>query len=404
MRKYSNFAKRLMEEVAVTAVIGAQQTLFPKYSDLVILDDIFPHLLSAFRIAEYNAYLESFPLSHVYSTAASFRVLGDSRSFPDVVQEYESQFPEFKERITRFHPGRALHAELAYTVFIWNAYSFLNTIERNRLPFVFTLYPGGGFALEDSTCNEKLKRVCSSPNLCCVIATQKITVEYLLANDLCDPSKVKFIYGGVFPWEPFMHNRALKKYFRRDKSSFDICFVANKYTARGIDKGYDVFIETVSSFSKSHANVAVHIVGNFDKNDIDTSDIEKINFYGYQKTSFFREFYANMDVILSPNAPFLLGPGAFDGFPTGACAEAGMSGVAVFCTDLLNQNIYFKDGEDIVIVPRSADEILNRLDHYYYNRDDLIELSKLGQAKFTLVFSPAMQLHPRLQILTQFVN
>src|SRR5260221_13378619 len=47
---------------------------------LVILDDIFPHLLSAFRIAEFNAYLSRYPNSVVHSTAVSFSVIGDRRS------------------------------------------------------------------------------------------------------------------------------------------------------------------------------------------------------------------------------------------------------------------------------------------------------------------------------------
>ena len=76
----------------------------------------------------------------------------------------------------------------------------------------------------------------------------------------------------------------------------------------------------------------------------------QVKFYGAQRTEFFPSFYSQMDLILAPNIPFTLLPGAFDGFPPGGCIEAGLSGVAVFCTDVLNQNIAFKDGEELVIV------------------------------------------------------
>ena len=32
-----------------------------------------------------------------------------------------------------------------------------------------------------------------------------------------------------------------KKYYRHDKITFDICFVANKYMPGGVDKGFDRF-------------------------------------------------------------------------------------------------------------------------------------------------------------------
>ena len=42
-----------------------------------------------------------------------------------------------------------------------------------------------------------------------------------------------------------------------------------------------------------------------------------------------------MDLIISPNVPFVLASGAFDGFPTACCMEAALSGTAMFVTDEL---------------------------------------------------------------------
>src|SRR3970282_285347 len=104
----------------------------------------------------------------------------------------------------------------------------------------------------------------------------------------------------------------------------------------------------------------------------------QILFHGRKRTDFFPSFYSGMDIILSPNIPFVLHPGSFDGFPTGACMEAGICGVAVFCSDVLKQNIRFRDGEEIVVVPPDPAEIEETIWRYYRNPDALYRLSARG--------------------------
>jgi hypothetical protein len=108
-----------------------------------------------------------------------------------------------------------------------------------------------------------------------------------------------------------------------------------------------------------------------------------------------------MDAILSPNVPFLLYPGAFDGFPTGACMEAGISGVAVFCSDVLKQNIRFRDREEIVIVPPDPDEIEETIWGYYRNPDALYRLSAQGMEAFRQAFDLSRQMEPRLRCISE---
>src|SRR5687767_8432783 len=72
-----------------------------QHASLVILDDIFPHLLSAFRIAEFNAYLSRYPNSLAYSTGLAFPAVGEYRSFEEVRAEYLTAYPEFQGRV---HP------------------------------------------------------------------------------------------------------------------------------------------------------------------------------------------------------------------------------------------------------------------------------------------------------------
>ncbi len=275
----------------------------------------------------------------------------------------------------------------------------------HSVPFVFTLYPGGGFQLDQDESDEKLRRVCSSPNFEKVIVTQKIIYEYLLDRKFCDPEKIEFIYGGVYPSSRLVGQKGVKNYYKRDKDTFDICFVAHKYMERGVDKGYDVFVEVAKLLSKTHEDIFFHVVGSFDETDIDVSGIRgRIKFYGTRPTKFFPAFYRRMDAILSPNVPFVLSPGAFDGFPTGACMEAGLGGVAVFCTDQLNQNVAFEDGEEIVIVPRDVETICATIDRYHQDPEALYELSTKGQKAFARVFDVEAQLEPRLRILSDLLE
>src|SRR5262245_59341744 len=75
---------------------------------LLILDDMFPQMLSGFRIAEYNGYLEDFRNATVYSTASVFPHIGERRSFRAVVKEYEDRFPQYRGRVVKHTLGQDL--------------------------------------------------------------------------------------------------------------------------------------------------------------------------------------------------------------------------------------------------------------------------------------------------------
>jgi len=372
--------------------------------DLVILDDIFPLLLSAFRIAEYNSYLNIFPKSLVLSTGTTIQNIDPNLSFAGVASEYESLYPQFKGRVRKFDDRISINAKLIYTVFINNIFYFINFIEINNIPFVFTLYPGGGFHIDEEAANQKLIRVFSSPNFRKVIVTQKNSYEYLIDKRFCKPNQIEFIYGGVLPSDRLNNYSSTKKYYKQNKNTFDICFVANKYQPTGMVKGYDIFIEVAKQLATQHNDFRFHIVGGHQRNDIDVSLLENhIFFYGRRNTDFFPSFYSSMDLILSPNRPAYL-PGAFDGFPTGCCVEAVLCGVALFCTDCLNLNIIFKDREEIVLISLNVPEICEIIEDYYYNYDRLCKLAQKGQEAFKKIFDIKSQIEPRLKIIQEILK
>ncbi len=384
---------------------NALQTHIALYPKIVIFDDIFPHLLSAFRIAEFNYYLKNFKNAQIFTDPKAFAYINEKRSFNQVKAEYESYYPEYKERIHLFNKNIEYAFDLAYMIFLNNAFRFIDVIEKNNIPFVFTLYPGGGFELYNKYSDEKLKRICASPNLKKIIVTQSITKNYLLERGFINSNKIEFIYGGVLPSDLLNTELVKKKYYKSDKNTFDICFVANKYMPKGINKGYDVFIEVANKLNKIFDDIKFHVVGNYDENDIDVKEIsDRITFYGIRNTKFFPDFYSKMDIILSPNLPYILSEGNFDGFPTGCCIEAGLSQVAVFCTDELKLNNTLKEREEIVIIKHDSDSITDIIKYYYNHPNELYIIGQKGQTKFKKVFDIKNQMSPRMEILTNVWN
>ena len=364
---------------------------------LVILDDNFPNPFAAHRVIEFNAYLELFEDLRIYSAAPTFQYL---------IKEYSRYYPQFRSSIRPHNDHRILRGKGVYIVFLHNAYRFLENVEKAGLPFVFELYPGGEFRLNERVSDERLQRVFSSPGFRKVIVTQKITMDYLVDKGFCDLARIEFILGGVCASNQLNSSIYPRRRYGIDKEILDVCFVAYKHMPGGIDKGYDRFIAAARILARRNQQIRFHVVGSFDESDADIGDLRgRISFYGSQYTDFFPEFYASMDIILSPNIPFVLAPGAFDGFPTSCCIEAGFCGVAVFCTDELGMSHgVFKDREEIVIISREPTEISDVIEEYMARPDRLAELAARGQHALQRVFDLNKQMEPRLRVLSSFLE
>jgi len=363
---------------------------------LIVIDDFFPSIISNFRITEFNYYMSVFPNCEVYSAIGY--------GFSNVYNQYVTMYPQFAGRVKQFNPYIMPKCSLFYTMFLNNAYFLVPYFERENTPFVFTLYPGGGLHLNDLTCNNKLIRIFSSNAFKSVIVTQEIVYRYIIDNKFISPDKVHYIYGIVDDSEYFRVNAGSKKQYGRDKGTFDICFVGGKYSERGIDKGYDTFIEVCKRLINISDKFKFHVVGGFNRGDIDVSALGgNINFYGYKAKDFFVNFYPSMDIILSPTIPFARLDGEFDGFPTGCCVQAALCGTAVFSTDILNLNKQFVDGKEIVIVKKDINEIVSKIVYYATNIKELYILSKNGRSKFMQVFDAANQIRIRIQVIKRYL-
>jgi glycosyltransferase involved in cell wall biosynthesis len=366
---------------------------------LLILDDIFPLLTSGFRLAEYNAYLAHFARAEVYSTGASLHIVGEPRSFSDIKEEYAKRYPQLAARVHKIDADADFDGDFAYTIFVNNMRRNVRRLDEKRIPFAFTLYPGGGFGLNRPESDAKLARITASRYFRKVIVTQRIVRDYLLEKGFCSPSHIELIYGVIC-----QSIQAERRYYQIHKESLDICFAAHRYVDVGRGKGYDIFIDVAHGLASQNPRARFHVVGGFTPDDVDVSALgSRISFYGAREPAFFGPFFRNMDLIVAPNRPFVTTPIHFDGFPTGCCAEAGLAGVPVFAADPLGLNIAFRDGEDIVLISHDRDEIIARIVQHTEDPERLVALSRRTAMAFRRVFGPDAQVAPRLRILSDLM-
>lgn len=367
-----------------------------KKNRLMLLDETFPNIRSPFRITEFNYYLNKFPSSQLYSSAPDYY---------NYKKKYLSIYPKNKSRIFHFESHFVFPANLAYVIFLHNIISFLPFLEKRNIPFVFELYPGGYFQINNERSDSDLKRVFNSPLFRHVIVTQKITYDYLIEKNFCNRDKITFIYGGVLPLDSLHAQIEEKKEFPQNKETFDICFVANRYLPKGEDKGYDIFIDISKKLLQKYPYLRFHVVGDYNEKIIDIEEIKnQITFYGTQDTKFFPSFYSKMDLFLSPNRNNTLLPGAFDGFPTGACIEASACGVALCVTDPVNLNLYYRNREDMLIINHDIKSIYETVEWAITNTRDLYELAKKGQATTMRIFDERVQMEPRINQIEKAYN
>ncbi|MBW9158440.1 glycosyltransferase [Clostridium tagluense] len=374
---------------------------FSENLDLVIIDDIFPCDMSGFRYQEFTSYLEEIENTKIMCTGETIEQFLHL-NVDEVIIQYKRSFPRFSGKVCRYDYWREIGCKLMYFVFPTNAYNSLPIMEKYHIPFIFTLYPGGGFALNNSESDRRLKRLMKSPYFKKVIVTQQVTYDYLINNKFCSLEKIEFIFGGVMPLMEYNKAKSYNKVrYGFEKGNFDICFVAQKYTKKGEDKGYDVFIDIAKILCGMYANIHFHVVGRFDENDIDISNIKNhITFYGTLNIDNFDSFFTDKDIILSPNIDGKISYGTFDGFPTGSCVEAGLRKTAIFCTDPLNLNgDRIVNAKEIVIIPHDAKKASEIIEYYYKNPQLIKDIGDNCQEKLLYLFSYEYQIAPRIKIL-----
>lgn len=253
-----------------------------KYN-FVIIDSTFPQKNPrGFRNTEINEYFKkikkcaSFTMYPMKPDSDAWFTHGygmTKEEFKENKKNYLKIYPQNKKKIFLLKENKKYDFKLCYSFFLAETYTLLPFYEKNQIPFIFTLYPGGGFGLNFKKSDNMLKKIFQSKYFKGVIVTQPITKKYLLEKKLCPNKKIHYIKGG---WVQFKKNEIYKKnFYKKDKPTFDICFVARKYSPKGIDKGYDLFIKTAKILCRKTKDIMFHVIGNFTPEDIDITKIKK---------------------------------------------------------------------------------------------------------------------------------
>jgi glycosyltransferase involved in cell wall biosynthesis len=375
---------------------------------LLLLDTSFPSPQSSFRYGEFSSYLKAIPGSRIYSSTWEIASLGGGQ-FADLARRYSSASGVALDRVQTFDSECDLSCRTAYCVFLNNAHLFFREVDGLRAErLAFTLYPGGGFVLNDTVSDTKLRRLCDDSRLGCIVTTQALTWRYLVEGGFCAPERILHVFGGIIPdrYDPAVMDAALG--MRRDNGDrLQVCFVAHRYSATGIEKGYDVFAALVRAM-RAHPKIDFHVVGGFAPDTIDLAGAANIAFHGIQGADFFPAFYSRMDIIVSPNiseSRLNGGRGSFDGFPTTVCVEAGLRGVAMFLADLDSMNTdidgrqVFVPGRDVEIIDRDPVRLLALVERYAEDRSALRRLAMQGREVLLREFSFERQMTPRVDML-----
>ncbi|HEY2557265.1 MAG TPA: glycosyltransferase [Diaminobutyricibacter sp.] len=359
---------------------------------VVILDDIFPNLATGFRIAEFNWLMQRDAVSHVLTTQPLLETL----------PLYVAQYPELADRVRPYSRDALQGASLAWMTFLNNAAHFMNDLEATDTPFVVTLYPGGGLNLGTPEADDKLAAVLASPLLQSVITTQPFVTEHVRA--IAPHVVVDEIYGVVVSPTYLGPGAGFRDDYYAGSSvgssTLRLCFAAHKYTPRGEDKGYDIFIDAVRGLRAEGIPVEAHVIGGFTEDDIDVTDLgECLTFHGELTTRDLKSAFSTMDLVLSPNRPRVLEPNAFDGFPLGSVIEAALCGAGIVATDALAQNRLFMDGRNILIVQPSADDIVHRIAELIAAPGGIKRLAQAGLAVARRGYGVNGQLWSRLNVM-----
>ena len=378
----------------------------------IIIDSMFPQKVPfGFRNIEINEYLKRVKGAKAYAMYP-MKPWGDAwfpwsygvekDAYEDNVKGYLGHYPDNSRRVDYLDSKKTYRAQLAYSYFLAETYVLLPFYERNKIPFVFMLYPGGAFGLDNNASDKMLKRIFESKYFRGVIVSQQLTRDYLLEKNLCPENKIDLVFGG---FSQFAKSEVRpKKYYKKDKETFDLVFVAGNYSKQGRDKGYDLFVEAAKKISATVKDARFHVVGNFSESDVPLGFTRKFfTFYGYCEPDFLVDLYASMDIYLSPNRPGELYEGNFDGFPLGI--DTSFCGVAQFASNPLgmNKDVY-TDGDDIVIVPLSAEGIAKKVIDYYDDLEKLYEVAQKGKIKAQMLFDSDKQVKERIQVFKKYAK
>lgn len=372
-----------------------------KEQDIIIFDDILPSNLSPWRNYEYENLCKEFPNTYIYTDLTSYKGYTLNYSFDENNEHLVSHYPFLKNKIKKLKKTSNFRAKLGYTLFYNNVIRNIKYFERYSIPFVFTLYPGGGFELNNKEVNDNLKKIFDSDLFRGVIVNQYVIKEYLIANNLVEESKIKLIFG-----VSLNISNIGKETIHKNYDSIKILFFANKYSEKGKDKGFDKFQEIAKSLLNQNKNIEFIVIGNFNIKDLDFPELNDFfTFKGVLIESEYNKILEITHFIISPNAPFILNQGAFDGFPLSTCIAASNFDNVLIMSDYFSesQKINLIDGIDYIKFDSNIDEVANIILGLISDKSEMNKIATNGKQKIKALYSFESQIKPRIEFFNKIL-
>ncbi|WP_439490592.1 hypothetical protein [Algoriphagus sp.] len=376
---------------------------FKSKKGLIIFDDIMPSNLSPWRSYEFSNLLNDFSRSVVLTDLKNYYSYNQGKSFDKNISILTRNYSGFRKKIRKIKIVNLLSGRLAYTIFFFNIDRFFEVFERKGIPFVFTLYPGGGFLLNNTNVDNRLKSIINSSLCICVIVNQFFIKDYLIKRLNCDTGKIKVIHGVPLNIANYKQNVNENKSFL---GRIRILFFANKYKDGASDKGWKIFLGLTKLIIESGLDISFDVIGGFSYEDyVNIFNIEKFRFHGVLIEEEFYEVLNSTHIIVSPNSPNFE-TGAFDGFPLATCVSAGLFKNVLLMSDYFGEasKSGWISGVNYIKINNSVESILSIVESLELDREKLKSLAFNAQKLILKNYSYNNQIYRRKKVFQQLLD
>ena len=373
--------------------------------DILIIDDFLPSVFSPWRSFEFDELVKEFPNSSVVCDLSNFPHYSRGKSFEENLAELTLEYPSLGSKFKKMKVFQNKNVGLVYTLFFNNINRYFEQLEKHRIPFAFTLYPGGGLVIDNARMNDRLTQICKSPYFKGVIVNQPYILNYLLENRIAEENKIRLISG-----VPLKTNKYVPLEIHEIKFQnhiIDIVFVANKYMPQGFDKGFDLFQMIAHQLLKRKIDLKFHVIGSFSENDLIFPQLnEFFVFHGQLDESNMGKVLSKTQICISPNRRNALAEGAFDGFPLASSVTAGLYNNLLLLTDPFNQSqeIGLIDGEDFIKISLDLVEVVSILQNLIHDRYKMEQIAVTGKNKLISLYGKDHQITPRIEFIKSMLE
>lgn len=377
---------------------------FNKKYDIIIFDNLFPSGISPWRTYEFIELIIKFPNSKIVSSLTYFKSYNLIEQVKDFHIILLNKYPVLNNKIFYKIILNGGNSKLFYCLFYDNIIANINFLKKNNIPFCFTLYPGGGFLLYNKEVIRNLNILFSMPNFKGVFVNQNISKNYLINNTFINKKFLYYIPGVPLNLKLYEQQIISEKDFDNE---INFLFMANKYTKRGEDKGFDLFEETAEYLLENYFDLKFNIIGDFSQQDLKNNKLSNnFIFHGRLDEGDFHTILNKTHLIISPNAPFKLKDGAFDGFPLASCITAGYFNNAMFMTDYFNESdsIGWVDKIHFCEIPMNSKLISKKIIPYLEDRNLLRNLALGASSKIKEDYSIENQIAKKIDVIMTFFN